>query len=108
MRIELTEAAWLEEHVLSLDELCEISGLPQVVLEELVHAGAIAPLAADVNEVRFGAAALLTARHARRLREDFELDMPALLLTLGLLDRLQEMERRLRELEARLPRRLRG
>jgi chaperone modulatory protein CbpM len=108
MRIELTEAAWFEEHVLSLVELCEISGLPQVLLEELVHAGAIAPLAGGDTEARFGAAALHAARNARRLREDFELDTPALLLALGLLDRLQEMERRLRELEARLPQRLRG
>ena len=107
MRIELTEAAWFEEHVLSLDELCEISGLPEVVLEELVHAGAIAPLVAG-TDMRFGAAALHAARRARRLREDFELDTPALLLALGLLDRLQEMERKLRELEARLPQRLRG
>jgi chaperone modulatory protein CbpM len=108
MRIEVTEAAWLEEHVLSLAELCEVSGLPQAVLEELVHAGAIEPLAEGITEVRFGAAALLAARHARQLREDFELDTPALLLALGLLDRLQKMERRLRELEAQLPQRLRG
>jgi chaperone modulatory protein CbpM len=108
MRIELTEGAWFEEHVLSLTELCEISGLPQTLLEELVHAGAIAPLEVRSAELRFGGAALVAARHARQLREDFELDTPALLLALGLLERLQEMERRLREVEARLPQRLQG
>lgn len=108
MRVELNEVAWFDEHVLSLTELCEISGLPQPLLEELIDAGAIAPLPPASAETRFGAAALIAARQARRLREAFELDTPALLLALGLLERLQEAERRLRELEARMPRRVRG
>lgn len=107
MRVELNEVTWFDEHVLSFAELCEISGLPPPLLEELIEAGAIAPLQA-AQPVQFGAAALVAARHARQLREAFELDTPALLLALGLLERLQEMERRLRELEARMPRRVRG
>jgi chaperone modulatory protein CbpM len=108
MRVELNEVAWFDEHVLSLTELCEISGLPQPLLEELIDAGAIAPIPLAAPETRFGAAALIAARQARRLREAFELDTPALLLALGLLERLQEAEHRLRELEARMPRRVRG
>lgn len=108
MRVELNEVTWFDEHVLSFTELCEISGLPPALLEELIEAGAIPPLQVAAQEVQFGAAALAAARHARRLREAFELDTPALLLALGLLERLQEMERRLRELEARMPRRVRG
>jgi chaperone modulatory protein CbpM len=108
MRVELDEFTWFDEHELSFSELCEISGLPPALLEELIEAGAIAPLEVSAREVQFGAAALAAARHARRLREAFELDTPALLLALGLLERLHEMEHRLRELEARTPRRLRG
>jgi chaperone modulatory protein CbpM len=108
MRIELTEAVWFDEQVLSFAELCEISGLPPALLEELVHAGAITPLEATSERTRFGAAALIAARHARRLREDFDLDTPALLLVLGLLDRLHELEQQLGESEARSPRRWRG
>jgi chaperone modulatory protein CbpM len=107
MRVELTEVAWFEEHELSFAELCEISGLTSDLLEELVHAGAITPLDSGAQDARFGAAALSAARHARRLREDFELDTPALLLVLGLFDRLHELEQHLRTLEARLPRRVR-
>lgn len=107
MRVELTGASWIEEHILSFAELCEISGLTPSLLTELVDAGAISPLELTAGSVHFGAAALKAARDARRLKEDFELDTPALLLALGLLDRLHEMERRLRELEARLPPRLR-
>lgn len=108
MRVELEGVTWFDEHVLSFAELCELSGLPAALLEELIEAGAIPPLPAVSQETQFGAAALIAARHARRLREAFELDTPALLLALGLLERLHETECRLRELEARMPRRVRG
>jgi len=114
MRVELTEVIWLEQQVLTFAELAELSGLPASVLEELVQAGAIAPLPAgsdrDVSAAaqvaQFSAAALAVARHARGLREDFELDTPALLLVLGLCDRVSELTARLRELQAKLPRRV--
>src|SRR5665213_4560541 len=74
MRVELTEVLWFEQHVLSLSELAEISGLSRAVLEELLDCGAIAPIEPSGNELRFGASALHTARTAHRLSADFELD----------------------------------
>lgn len=106
MRIELTEMVWLEDHRLSLRELADLSGLPGALLAELIEAGGIEPLDAAAAEPRFGARALLAARHAQRLREDFELDSTALLLVLGLFERVRGLEDRLRELQARLPRRV--
>jgi chaperone modulatory protein CbpM len=110
MRIEATEVLWLDQHVLSLPELAELSGLPQAVLEELLDCGAITALeTADPAgpDARFGAAALRAARTARRLRTDFELDVQALIVALSLLDRVAELEARLRELRARQPQRVR-
>jgi len=125
MRVELTEVIWLEEQALTFAELADLSGLPHSVLEELVQAGAITPIHPDADhdidgpdagdrnvsgadrEARFSAAALAAARHARQLCEDFELDAPALLLVLGLCDRVSELTARLRELQAKLPRRVR-
>jgi chaperone modulatory protein CbpM len=126
MRIELTEVTWLEEQVLSFGELTELSGLPPGLLEELVQAGAITPIeqpaareqseapeppdargALPVRGAHYSAVALAAARHARRLREDFELDDPALLLVLALCDRVDELEARLQEMQAKLPRRAR-
>ena len=114
MRIE-AEVLWFEQHVLSLPELAEISGLPGPVLEELLDCGAIAPIessgtvpgAVPGTDLRFGAAALRAARTARRLRADFELDVQALAVALGLLDRVAELEAQLRELRARQPQRVR-
>jgi hypothetical protein len=104
MRIE-AEVLWFEQHVLSLPELADISGLPSPVLEELLECGAIAPI--EGNDLRFGAAALRAARTARRLQADFELDAQALAVALGLLDRVAELEAQLRELRARQPQRVR-
>jgi hypothetical protein len=106
VRVELTEVIWLEEQVLSFAELAELSDLPQGLLEELVQSGAIVPIDDDVDhETHYGAEALAAARHARQLHEDFELDAAALVLVLGLCDRVSELEARLRELQAKLPRR---
>jgi chaperone modulatory protein CbpM len=107
MRVELTEMMWFEEHAVTLHELSELCGLPLPLLEELVGAGAIEPLepsaSEGASELRFGAQALGAARDAHRLRHDFDLDGPALLLALGLLDRVHELERQVTALRARLP-----
>ncbi|MGC2459830.1 MAG: chaperone modulator CbpM [Steroidobacteraceae bacterium] len=107
MRVELTEMLWFEEHAVSLSELAELTGLSPATLEELVSSGAIEPIDASSPEPRFGAAALGAARHARRLREDFDLDTQALPLVLGLLERIDGLERQLQALRARLPGRIR-
>ena len=44
MHIEATEVLWFEQHVLSLPELADLSGLPLTTLEELLDCGAITPL----------------------------------------------------------------
>jgi chaperone modulatory protein CbpM len=104
MRIELDEVLWFEEHSVTLVELSDLSALPLSLLQELVGGGAIVPLDAAANsEPKFGAQALTAARAARRLREDFELDSSGLLLALGLLDRVSQLEHELRALRARLP-----
>lgn len=104
MRIELTEVIWLEAETLSFDELLERSGMSVRLLQELVQAGGIEPLDPAAAQPRFGARALAAARRARRLHEDFELDASALLLVLGLLDRVAELEGRVNELQVKLPR----
>ena len=103
MRVELTEAIWFEEHAVTLAELAQLCELPVSLLEELISADAIVPLEQVSSEPRFGAQALATARTASRLRTDFDLDSPGLLLALSLLDRVHDLERQVRALRARSP-----
>lgn len=108
MKVEFAEVLLIDEHgALSLAQLAELSRLPREDLLELVACEALVPLDPYAPEPSFGARALLTARTAARLRADFELDAHGVVLALALLDRIDELEARVRELMAHLPHRLR-
>lgn len=104
MRIEITEATWLDESVeFSFTELAELSGLPAELLRQLVEYEVLAPSDPSAAVPTFRAQCLLDARTAYRLREDFDLDAPGLALALTLLERVRELESRLRAVECLLP-----
>jgi chaperone modulatory protein CbpM len=103
MRIEITEAVWLDEHrELSLMELVELSGLSVDELHHLVDCEALQPIS-GATHVRFRADCLALVRTASRLRSDFDLDVNGLALALRLLGRIRELETDLHELRALLP-----
>jgi chaperone modulatory protein CbpM len=120
MRIEIaetTEVLWLDEHhELSSTELVTLSGLSSAELQHLIDCEAILPIAAakpvvvepaaevDLAQARFSAQCLALARTASRLRNDFDLDLNGLALTLRLLSRVHELETELRHLRAQRPR----
>jgi chaperone modulatory protein CbpM len=107
MRIELTEVFWLHEHqALSLNQLAELSGLSEAEINELADYGAIAPMDTDVQQLSFNAQSIVPARTARRLRDDFDLNMHGVTLALTLLDRVHDLEMQLGNLRAQLPRRM--
>lgn len=88
----------------SLAELAELSGLSQAVILELVEAGLLGEASASRAGSAFRAESLMVARRAHRLRADFELDDSATVLALALLQRIEALEARLRELECQLGR----
>lgn len=105
MRVELTELQWLTaEQRLPLREFAQMSGLLESELRQLVEYGVIAPLDPQAQDWLFGADCLPLARTAVRLRHDFDLEGQGLAVTLTLIERVQELENKLRELHARLPR----
>lgn len=105
MKIELTEAVWLEDRAgMSLDELTELCGLPSKVLRELVDCGVLVPATTGGSQWRLTSASIAAVQTAGRLRSDFELDASALALVVRLLDRIQQLEAQLRHLRAQVPR----
>ena len=105
MKVELTEAVWLEERgAITLHELAECSGLSESELKDLVALGAIEPVDPDAGQWDFAARCIIAARAACRLRDDFELDVQGLALVMSLLDRVEELETELKRLHARVPR----
>ena len=102
MKIE--HAMWLDEqHELLLEELCELSGLSEAELRELVDYGVLAPIDSDAQHWTFSADRLVLARSARRLRKDFDLDPHGVALVVTLLERVRDLEEQLRDLRAKLP-----
>lgn len=105
MKLELTEALWLDESgAVTLLELAECSGMSEAELVELVELGVIEPLDPDAGQWSFGSRCIVAARAASRLRRDFELDSPSLAVVLSLLERVHELESEVRHMHARLPR----
>ena len=104
MKIE--QAMWLHErHELLLEELCELSGLSEAELRELVDHGVLAPIDPGARHWTFSADRLVVARSAFRLRRDFDLDPHEVALVVLLLERVHDLEAELRDLRAKLPRR---
>ncbi len=102
MKIE--QAMWLhEQHELLLEELCELSGLSEAELRELVDYGVLAPIDSHAQHWTFSADRLIVARSARRLRQDFDLDPHGVALAVTLLERVHDLEAELRDLRAKLP-----
>lgn len=91
-----------QDETLALAELVAASGLPEQVVGELVEWGAFEPVPG--TRVEFSAHTLVMARRAARLRNTFTLDAGALALALAYLERIDSLERRIRELECCQPR----
>ncbi len=92
------------ESPVRLEELLSASGLAHQEVMELVQFGVFQ--VAGGNEVAwtFHTRTITLARRAARLRDDFGLNTPGMALALTYLDRIEALERRLRELESQLPR----
>ncbi|MFN9933931.1 MAG: chaperone modulator CbpM [Cyanobacteriota bacterium] len=90
------------EDVIALDELMACSGLAHDEVVELVEFGALA-LEQRGTAWTFHSRTLWLARRAARLRDDFGLNTPGMAVALAYLERIERLERRLRELEACLP-----
>ena len=83
-------------------ELLTASGLPESDLRDLVRYGALSPRDPDAPQWTFEAHCLVVARTAQRLRHDFELDVYALSVVLGYVERIESLETEIRTLRAKL------
>jgi chaperone modulatory protein CbpM len=84
----------------SLEELLLASGLTREEAETLLDFGVLEPT--RPAPLLFPARALLRARTAARLRAHFELNAPGMALAIDLLERMEALEARIRQLECQL------
>ena len=89
---------------IALEDMLRLSGFSLDELVELVECGAFEPEGVTVETWTFTVRSALIARRAAGLRVHFGLDTQGTSLVLGLLDRIDDMQQRLRELEKQLTR----
>jgi len=90
-----------ETFSVTLADLTRASGLSGNEVRELVDLGAFEPQR-QAGEWLFAAHCIELARAARRLQDDFELPLAGVALALTYLERIRELENRVRELECQL------
>ena len=100
--VESTSALVLDERgTLTIAQLVEQSGLTEAELHVLVDCGALAPRDLRAAAWSFSTRCVVTARTARRLRDDFALDdVHAVAILLRLRERIEALEQELRHLRS--------
>jgi chaperone modulatory protein CbpM len=85
---------------LELSQVCRISATE---IDELVEYGALAPLERSAGQRTFSRACVGSLRTACKFRRDYDLDLFTVALLMDHLNRIEELERELRFLQAHLP-----
>ena len=102
MIIQVTDSVWLDEAgACSIEQLVEGSGLSVEEIKDLIDNGVIVP-AGDAQPGAYRLRNVITARTARRLRDDFELDRHGLTLALTLMRRIDQLEEELNAARVKL------
>jgi chaperone modulatory protein CbpM len=98
VRIESSTALFLDDTgAVSIAQLTEQSGLSEDEVRVLVECGALEPRDAAAPSWTFSSRCVVTARTARRLRDDFAFDdAHAVAVLLRFVQRIEELERELR------------
>ncbi len=81
-----------EDEALSREELAQLCHVEAAWIDELASHGVITPLAGT----RFSAVTITTLHKARRLEQDFALNIPGVALALDLLDEIERLRTELR------------
>ena len=84
---------------LALEDMLSLSGFSMDELVALVEHGAFEPEGTTVETWTFSVRSAFVARRAAGLRSEFGLDTTGTSVVFGLLERIEELERQLRELE---------
>jgi len=85
-----------EDHEITLVQLCLTCGVQAETIEQLVEHGILEPSGRHGTQLSFRAVHIRRARTAVRLQRDLDVNLPGVALALELLERIDELEARLR------------
>lgn len=103
MKTQADDAMRLDEYTeITWTQLVSACGLPEGEVRELVRYGALVPRDPTAPTWTFEARWLIVARHASKLRRDFDLDPHGVSVVLSYVERIENLEAELRAMRARL------
>lgn len=89
---------------LTLGQLCRACRVPAEVVIELVELGLVEPVGGEPGAWRFPYISVRRVRCAQRLQRDLEVNMPGAALAIELLEELDRLRARLRQIDPNLDR----
>jgi chaperone modulatory protein CbpM len=85
-----------EELRLTLHEVCEVCGMEESVVIEMVGEGVVEPVDEAAGVLVFSGAAVVRLRTAQRLQRDLHVNLPGAALALDLLEEIRLLRARRR------------
>lgn len=92
-RHSLTGIVLDEEVTLTLEEVCEVCGIHETVVIEMVAEGIAEPLDDTSSSLRFSGIAVTRLMTAFRLQRDLHINLAGAALALDLLDQIRTLKR---------------
>jgi chaperone modulatory protein CbpM len=83
-----------EELTLSIDEVCEVCGIEESLVVEMVREGVAEPLDEAAARWSFSGVAVTRLKTARRLQRDLHVNLAGAALALELLEEIRALRRR--------------
>lgn len=85
-----------ETEEITVGELCRVCSVEQTLIDRLVEEGILEPVGERPGELRFHYSSVRRIGTVTRLQNDLGVNLPGAALALDLLDRIEELRRRLR------------
>ena len=83
-----------EEVTLTLSEVCEVCGVAETVVIEMIHEGVAEPVDTSAATPEFSGVAVTRILAARRLQRDLDVNLAGAALALDLLEEIRMLRRR--------------
>lgn len=95
-------ADYSEHHFISLDEICELYGIPPELIDDFIAHDIIRPTTNSRRQWIFDETQLRRIKMALRLQHDLEINVAGVALALDLLEKLEQLRIRAELLEKHL------
>ena len=89
--------------LVSLQEFISLTGSPEAVVQEILDLGWVVPAKSATKELLFNSVHIYKVRKLLRICKDFDISTTAGTIIVDLLQRVDELEERVRELSANGP-----